>query len=665
MKKSIFLAGLLCWGLCVAVTAQTLPYFTEEAVQSIDKAAVLKEGQALLKQIADELPEYKKIAGNDKILVRRLELLQRGMDQLKNDLEDKTSPESICYAAVATEELRAFKAYFGELIARSKRPALPKMVINVTDYGAKGDGVTDNVEPFRKALVRALQLRGKYACTIKIPDGVFFFGKPRMQVPFNSNFFTPPEKGGGLDQIRTTNGYIVIGNQKDLTIAGSGKTELLFDAPLGTISCIKLGACENVTLKDLSIDYKKRPFTQGTITEVNPEKGYMDIQSDDPQAAMPDMPYFKRGHGYIFSPEGEFQWQYGMLMMTSAEKIGPLKVRYYFHDKKADKYNPIPTSAGRKVLKKLRPGLKFVQVSRVHGGGVQVDFCRFTRIENVTVYASPAMAFLNTNGFADTYINCKIPKKKGRLISTNGDAFHISGSLFGCAVVDCSGEYLYDDGINTYARHAVIAKQFPNGELSLYDTLPFPTSLVGVINQDTGQIRALARCTMTRGKKFKLTPNVQVLSREMLKAGKGKGRNVADSLFCLSRSGVGFVALNNHFAHQHGKGIVVQSPHSMVENCSARNANHAGFHIGSLGNWGEYSIPHNVIFRNNKSRGGKHGLMLFYMIPGNEFAKSKPLRDILVENNDLKDCYSGQIILNLNTVRYSGANALKPAAAAK
>ena len=650
MNRIIFFAGVLSL-FCEAavIAAHPIPYFTGDAIKSVDKATVYKECQTLLRQIAGEMSSYQRIAENDRIALRRLELLQRGTELLKKELNN-TSPDALCYVAVSIEELQKFREYFSELITRSKRTALPQKVINVADFGAKGDGKTDNVEPFRKALLHAFQFRGKYACTIKIPDGIFYFAKPRMQVPFNTNYLLPANKGGGLEEYRKTNGYIVIGNQKDLIITGSGKTELLFDSPLANVSCIKLGASDNVTIKNLSIDYKNRPFTQGTITEVDPEKGFLTLQSDDPFAAMPGMPYFRRGHAYIFSPEGEFQWQYGMLMMTSAEKVGPLTVRYYYHDKKTDKYNPVPSSAGRKILKQLRPGLKMVQVSRAHGGGVQVDFCRFTRIENVTVYASPAMAFLDTNGFANTYSACRILRKKGRLISTNGDGFHISDSLFGCAVIDCYGEYLYDDGVNTYSRHSLVEKVLPTGEIRVSDRFPFPTSLLGVINQDTGQIKALARCAMNSKYKFFLTPKVSFVSREMIKNSQGNGRKLADSLICLSRTGVGFIALNTHFEHQHGKGFMIQSPHAMVENCVSYNPGLAGFHIGSAGNWGEYSIPHNVIFRNNKSRGGKHGLMLFYMIPGNEFANCSPLRNIFIKNNDLQNCYSGEIILNRNTV---------------
>lgn len=651
MKKTVLAFFFLLAGGASAVigASPVVPYFTAEAVRSLNQQNVRQEGNALLQELNRELPGYEKVADGKVVLQRRLELLRRGMAQLKRNLVAQHSPELICYAAVSTEELRGFRDYFREVLARAARPPLPVKVINVTDFGAKGDGKTDNTEPFRLALARAMSFRGKYACTIQIPDGVFYFAEPRMQVPFQTDYLVPPEKGGGLEKIRKTNGYIVIGNQKDLTLTGSGNTELLFQLPLPGVSCIKLGACDNVTVKNLSIDYKMRPFTQGTIMEVDTENASILLQSDDPQAAMPGMSYFRRGHAWSFTPDGEFQWDLGFFMMKRAEKAGPLAIRYFYDDDSANKFNPAPASAGKKAISRLRKGMKLVHVSRCHGGGVQLDFCRFCTIENVTVHASPAMAFLDTNGYADTFDSCKILRKGGRMISTNGDGFHLASSLFGCAVINCHGEYLYDDGLNTYARHALVEKQLPSGNWSVSDTPPFPTSLVGCVDQRTGQITALARCSGGPGKGYQLTPAIPLISREMIRTGKASGRQLPDSLICFSRNGTGFVAINTRFENHHGKSFMIQSPHSLVENCSSDNPHQAGFHIGTLGNWCEYTSPHNVIFRNNQTEGGKHGLMIFYMIPGNTIAPCNPLRNILLMGNRFQNCRSNEPMLLYNT----------------
>lgn len=646
MKKFIFAAVLPVLHIFGVIDASAaIPYFTDEAVRSVDRSTVQSEGKALLDELGRELPAYEKSAGNETVLLRRLELLRRGMELLERNLEATDSPELICYAAVAIEELRRFQEYFREIITRSARPPLPVKVINVTDFGAAGDGVTDNSEPFRKALAHAMSFRDRYACTIMIPDGTFYFANPRMGVPFRADYLVPPEKGGGLDKIRKTNGYIVIGNQKNLTVAGSGNTELLFDRPLPGVSCIKLGACDNVTVKDLFIDYKMRPFTQGTITEINAQEGSVVLQSDDPEAAMPGMAHFRRGHMWSFTPEGTFQWEHGFFMMKKAEKAGPLAVRYFFGDDRGGNFNPVPLSAGREAVRKLRPGMKMVHVSRVHGGGVQLDFCRFSTIENVTVYASQAMAFLDTNGYADSFISCNIRRRPGRMISTNGDGFHLASPLFGSAMVNCRGEYLYDDGLNTYSRHALVEKQLLSGGWSVSDIAPFPSSLVGVVNQETGQITALARCSRLPDRSYQLSPAVPLVSREMIRAGNGNGRQLPDSLICFSRNGTGFVAIDTSFENHHGKSFMIQSPHSLVENCSSVNAHQAGFHVGTMGNWCEYTSPHNVILRKNRTEGGKHGLMIFYMLPGNRIAGCNPLRDILLEDNSFQNCRSGRPVL--------------------
>jgi hypothetical protein len=55
MVKTIF-SGLLYWCVCTMVFAgETLPYFTADAVANIDKAAVRRDGNALVRQITEEL----------------------------------------------------------------------------------------------------------------------------------------------------------------------------------------------------------------------------------------------------------------------------------------------------------------------------------------------------------------------------------------------------------------------------------------------------------------------------------------------------------------------------------------------------------------------------------------------------------------------------------
>ena len=127
MKKTVLaFFFLLAGGASAAIEASpVIPYFTAEAVRSLNQQNVRQEGNALLQELNRELPGYEKVADGKVVLQRRLELLRRGMAQLKRNLVAQHSPELICYAAVSTEELRGFRDYFREVLTRGARPSPP------------------------------------------------------------------------------------------------------------------------------------------------------------------------------------------------------------------------------------------------------------------------------------------------------------------------------------------------------------------------------------------------------------------------------------------------------------------------------------------------------------------------------------------------------------
>ena len=75
MKKFIFAAVLPVLHIFGVIDASAaIPYFTDEAVRSVDRSTVQSEGKALLDELGRELPAYEKSAGNETVLLRRLEL---------------------------------------------------------------------------------------------------------------------------------------------------------------------------------------------------------------------------------------------------------------------------------------------------------------------------------------------------------------------------------------------------------------------------------------------------------------------------------------------------------------------------------------------------------------------------------------------------------------
>lgn len=138
-------------------------------------------------------------------------------------------------------------------------------IINVKDYGAKGNGIVDETPAFAKAVKYAERIGG--SGRIVVPSGNYLF-KTAMDAT----------------------GVIVFNKAKNLTFEGLGKVQLIVTDPDKDI--IALNDCENVSIRNIFMDRRPFVFTQGTITSVNPstnsikiaiDKGY-----DDPDATYLD-----------------------------------------------------------------------------------------------------------------------------------------------------------------------------------------------------------------------------------------------------------------------------------------------------------------------------------------------------------------------------------------
>lgn len=102
-----------------------------------------------------------------------------------------------------------------------------KLVINVSDYGAVGDGHTDAYQPIVDALDAASQLRARL---VRIPDGVYLLSKP---LPLRDNIVIEGN-GRGITELKSSGNHPVFEEHREatnpaksgvinLTIRGGGK----------------------------------------------------------------------------------------------------------------------------------------------------------------------------------------------------------------------------------------------------------------------------------------------------------------------------------------------------------------------------------------------------------------------------------------------------------
>jgi len=137
--------------------------------------------------------------------------------------------------------------------------------LNVRDFGAKGDGATDDFAAFNAAIDAAIA-KGP-GTTLSVPAGRYLMAKATSL----NGQGTTTKAAAGIDAA-TQGGYPIkthalVRSANGLTITGEpGAIVVARDA---TAAAIWLDRCVDTTVRQLAFDYDPLPFTQGTITAVN------------------------------------------------------------------------------------------------------------------------------------------------------------------------------------------------------------------------------------------------------------------------------------------------------------------------------------------------------------------------------------------------------------
>jgi hypothetical protein len=138
------------------------------------------------------------------------------------------------------------------LLVAAALPVYAANVINVRDFGAKGDGVSDDTGAINKAIAAGVKLGP--GTQVFVPAGKYLLLKP------------------------TGNGHVNIENANQFTLRGEKGTELMGDDPNKHI--ISIDGSKNVTIKDLTIEQDKYYFSQGVVVAEDHVNHTVDLQLD-------------------------------------------------------------------------------------------------------------------------------------------------------------------------------------------------------------------------------------------------------------------------------------------------------------------------------------------------------------------------------------------------
>ncbi len=639
-----------------------LPPFADNAVSERKKQLLRKEIPVQLEQYLAAIRKYRaeidaylgaRSCFQKERIGKRVEIVGNLAAFIRKNL-DSGDLTGLCSAANGIRDMKRFVDYFqleAECIA--KFPWLPEgglpgnnpKIFSVRDFGAKGDGVTDDSAAFVRALDAVKQCAGAPA-VLRIPSGVYFFNS---FVPAKGK---PAEKGGCHVRIPKLENALIEGENPETT-------KFLFGRPQA--AGIFMDACRNVTVRNLMLQYKKTPFCQGTVLEVNVPANTVTIQLD-PGTLAPDDPVYKANPRFqcctAYTPDGRLvRTQFLVYNEKKADSLGNGKYRIYMDR--------------RYSVRHVRPGLKFVIPNR---DGAYPCFptgdSTLCTAENIYIRNSPAAAFQTWGGFWNSWTKCRLYPLPGLCLASNAD-FLISGN--GTYLSRCSVKNPGDDCFNVFVGGKNVVEA--EGTHARYPAMPgrsIPGNTLAFLSGETGQTLALATIksqsrmggdtvavleealpdtivSRKKGGLKKLSPvQEDLVSRALIRYEFRR-----DAVYDSRQWGIGSVASGNSFAHARA-GINIQSACSLVENNTFENIPMGvGIAVSCLLGVHEGPAPYCITVRGNTVNDAWAGLRTFTFVQNMAPAQCAPIRALVFENNRWSNT-GGLIVKNLSDSVFRG-----------
>jgi len=337
--------------------------------------------------------------------------------------------------------------------------AAPSPTFHVSDFGAKGDGRTDDGPAIRAAFEAAARA-GE-------PSSIAFDRRVYRLEPWDGSWYA-----------------LYLANAHDLTLDGHGATLLAHPAT----RVLFLDRCERVTVRGFRIDYDPLPYTQGDVVEIAADRFSFVLRLHE---GYPDLPT----QAWVEANGGAGDWRHGVFTDATGhfthawvpvERVEPVAG--------AERTCRItPPESARESLGRVSVGHCFAmrvpcitadrkQKLFVQGSGagdlgvfefggplanIRLAHTHDCVLEDIDQLMAPDMGVHLFDTWNTRLDHVRALRKPGtdRLMAGMSDGVHCKGNLAGPVFEDCHFEALGDDSINISHHPEVVVEQRSPREL--------------------------------------------------------------------------------------------------------------------------------------------------------------------------------------------------------
>lgn len=421
-----------------------------------------------------------------------------------------------------------------------------------------------------------------------------------------------------------------IKNATNLVINGQGATLLVTQPEPGAI-CTE--NCRNIAVKNFKVDYDPLPYAQGTVTAINLDEYWFELKVDE-DSMEPDQPCFDRAMskwgltvrdasdgGRIYGPTAVFSNHW--------KKTGDRIWRFFPPQKGGGYADPLNASG-------LKPGDRFIHMARNYAQAVAAKNCDELLWENITILASPGLAFYPRGTSHHTIRDCHVAVKAGRIFSTNADGIHMRGSRGHVLIEGCSFEGMADDAINVHSS-AMSVQEVPAPNQVRVKKHTFsvrPGDELMMIHPENAAVLGTNTVVSVedRGSGWLIT-----FKHDLPKLSIGTGFESSDNLYNLSESADPFIIRNCTFGDYRGRGILVSAHGGLIENNTFKVREGWSVVMNyESSRWAEGPIAYDIAICDNDFYGHTPGQPAIYSVihtRNGAAVSGAPFRNIRIEDN--------------------------------
>lgn len=441
-------------------------------------------------------------------------------------------------------------------------PKDAELIVYAKDYGAVGDGVTDD----REAIMAAF-----YAATTSgVPS--------RLELDEGKTYFMSE----CMDSLHM---FWLLG-VSDFTLDGNGST-LIFDAPMNNF--ISINKCARVKIQDLNIEPAKKTVSQAKIVSVDADEMTINIIFDEEDMTLPASEWISTlsgeyAFGQVIDPVKKHAKYLSRnhLKFDNIEKVGGLEYKLYVKSTYQDVMGDIlPNDRMILLTDQQNYDLYMSSKAKWSDSSVNINNSGDIAFKNVNIYGTIHLAAGGSSNWGNlTFDGFNIVCKDGTIYSSSRDILHFMNGRGGILVQNCTFDGAGDDFMNTKCQTLTFSEKV--GERT-YRMDRATAERVGdeVVIVDLNSRMLLGRAFIEKVE-FENTSSLNAekavitLDRDIegivTTASKQSGQTVT-SMYNVSASHTGTVVRNNTFLNGRRHLWLTRSANSLFEDNYVENMN--------------------------------------------------------------------------------------------